>query len=206
MTISINQSTMNPSIFNSLKGAMFLLILCLMSVGIHAQGTLGAIKLKHSKNQKIKGGGCLGSHVGLKDLASLKPLCPDLEVLYVGYKHIAPRTSRGRGGRGTTAASRGGYQVIAKIKNVGAMDYESNSGQQSIHLYVNNRLVKTLAFTNVARGQEIQITHMLNNIPSNTILKAVISYDPDIQADGNTHNDECSYENNLKQINSSDII
>ncbi|MGB1242515.1 MAG: CARDB domain-containing protein [Chitinophagales bacterium] len=122
--------------------------------------------------------------------------CPDLKAMPIQFT-IVSRTAH-------TARVR----ITAKVKNIGNQNYVSSSNQQSLQLYIGSTIVKNLPFQNLAKGTSRTTTfymsyHFSEEFP--TTIKSYVSYDPDIAVDGNTQNDECTYNNNSSSRSTTEI-
>jgi len=134
------------------------------------------------------------------------PQCADPAATQIDYSLVS-RASR----------FQGRVRITGKVKNLGAQNFESRPGQQSIQLVETvpggrPRIVATLPFVNLTSGQEISVSFDRNWNSSSPAegefppsYKIVLSYDPDIYIDGNTKNDDCVGSNNTKERAGSDI-
>jgi hypothetical protein len=103
-------------------------------------------------------------------------------------------------------------RVTGVVRNIGDLPYESSPTQQSLHLYEDRRLVQTVAFQNLAPGQEIVIHYERDWDASSPAegefppaYKVIIGYDPDILLDANPNNDDSVQNNNQKERSGSDL-
>ncbi len=98
-------------------------------------------------------------------------------------------------------SSTGRIQVWGVVKNKGLARYESDPGQQRIHLYEDGVLVSTYDFEDLAPGDSIGViyyrewTDATREFPPT--YRAEIVYDPDILIDGNPANNDCSFDDNV---------
>ncbi len=104
-----------------------------------------------------------------------------------------------------TGAFDGDVRITGTIRNDGTQ-YNSSPTQQSIHLYQGNTLVATKPFHNLNPGQQVEIQfdrHWNASSPSEGEFppnyKLMISYDIDINLDGNPANDDCVGANNQRE-------
>jgi hypothetical protein len=108
----------------------------------------------------------------------------------------------------------GKIRIIGIVKNIGA-DYISKPHQQAAYLYVTDPTGKTvtniigqLDFTTLKAGQEIRLTYDTAWDTSREFapcFKLVIQYDPDINKDGNSNNDDRDTANNVKTLCEAEI-
>ncbi len=111
----------------------------------------------------------------------------------------------------------GKVSLIATVENVGKGEYRSRSDQQQIQLFETPRggqprMVASREFGNLAPGQKVDLVWTRPWDASSPAegefppsYEAKIVYDPDIRADGNPANDECSAGNNAARLNGKSI-
>ena len=134
-----------------------------------------------------------------------KMTCPGPDPAAKITVEIISRDAYGHGGR---------VRITAIAKNVGGADFTSGPGQQALQLWedvpgVNERQpVKTQAFQNLARNQQVSVSIERDWTASTEFpasYQALISYDPDIRADGNDNNDDCNMNNNSQRRDGASI-
>lgn len=117
-----------------------------------------------------------------------------------------------------TGDFRGRVRIVGVVKNLGRAAYESGPNQQSVQLWEDvqgaseRQPVASQAFQDLAPNQEVRVSYERDwnasspaegEFPPSYIL--MISYDPDIQMDGNEANDDCRAGNNRKERSGMDI-
>lgn len=90
----------------------------------------------------------------------------------------------------------GGNRVVIKVLNTSQADYVSAPGQQSLVVSGQGKNF-SVPFGNLPRGGEVVWQDIVKG-PGTYI--AAISFDPDIFADGNPHNDDCRRSNNQVSV------
>jgi hypothetical protein len=106
----------------------------------------------------------------------------------------------------------GRVRIVGVVQNIGQGAFESRQGQQEVQLYENSQLIASTPFQNLSPGQEVEVVYERNwdtSSPSEgefpPTYRLVITYDPDIEMDGNPRNDDTNNSNNTKERSGSDI-
>ncbi|PSR17114.1 hypothetical protein C8255_14255 [filamentous cyanobacterium CCP3] len=106
-----------------------------------------------------------------------------------------------------TSQFAGRVQIVGTVTNLGG-PFTSRAGQQQVQLYETplggrSQLVASQDFQNLAPGETIRVNYQRDWKASSPAegefppsYQVVISYDPDIAIDGNSHNDDSNLQNN----------
>lgn len=99
-------------------------------------------------------------------------------------------------------------RFTAVVTNIGTQAFVSGNGQQALYILENpagggEQLRVQRSFARLNRGQSVAAIYHRNwhtGMEFAPSFTARISYDPDINADGNDRNDDCRHDNNARSI------
>lgn len=98
------------------------------------------------------------------------------------------------------------FGVAGVVRNIGSADYVSRPNQQSVNFTAAGS-IRSLRFGNVSRGGSVRAGAVFR-VPGGEFTPDIIaslSFDPDINVDKNTANDECNTRNNRAVLSRSVI-
>ena len=179
------------------------------------QGSSARCWLKNNVPSQVKNTCCVSGVMGVETSAILKRIDPNRLKQIVQRSITCPDPAADRiefSIINKTSQYQGRVRITGVVKNLGGA-YESGPNQQSAYLIDGTyTIVATKAFQNLAHGEEVAVIYERDWDASSPgegefppTYKLVIAYDPDINTDGNTKNDDCNTSNNVKTRSGSDM-
>ncbi|MBN2448060.1 MAG: hypothetical protein JXO22_15125 [Phycisphaerae bacterium] len=106
------------------------------------------------------------------------------------------------------SATTGRIQITAIITNIGALDYESDAGLQTIVLYEGTTAVAQQDFEDLAVNASVLLTYdrdwdtMATGLPD---FRVVIEYDASVATDASDTNDDTNLEDNERTLTATQV-